>query len=116
MRIVTKPDKPEEPYETGDFHNGDLYIERKPYRRGNRKDIYLCSCGVLIALPTANVQHSIVQQRIRRQDYVNVTTKFSLILDELYDKQRAGNDELTRQLRAAQTLNNQLVRDRDGAT
>ena len=94
MKIITKQIA-EPPKETGQFNNGDLYIPRKKYQSGDRKTIFLCSCGMLIRLPDCNSQHSIEQQAIRRTDYVNVTTKFSVILNEYFEEQEATIQELS---------------------
>lgn len=94
MKIMSKVATPD-PVECGEFNNGDIYIERKAYKRGNRSLIYLYSCGQLIDLVAGTCQYNVVQAGLLRHNFVNVTTKFTLIQNELYDNQKDTIGQLT---------------------
>jgi hypothetical protein len=113
MQIKSKIAAPEA-LEGGSFNNGDIYIPRKAYRRGNRSDIYYFTCGQLIGLPAGNSQFNVEALGLHRHDYVNVTSKFTLMHNELLEQLADKIMDLNRQLGEVQTLNEQLIRDRGG--
>ena len=99
MKLITNPAPREEPFETGSFNNGDLYISRKAYRNGNRAAVWLYSCGMMIDPISGIIQHNVAHNDMKRSHFVNVTSKFTIILNELYDNQRDTIKQLTERVR-----------------